>query len=122
MKATGPMDSNTLVLGQGPGEDEAYSGIPFVGRAGRQLNSWLRRAGYERMAIRISNIVWCQLPGDRAPKRDEVAHCRAAHWQPDLDAMPNLRVIIPVGVPAMKVFYGPKAGERTAGQVMELQP
>jgi hypothetical protein len=40
-------------------------------------------------------------------------HCRP-HWEPELIGR---RVIVPVGVPAMRQFY-PRAGESTAGQII----
>ena len=98
--AEGPVDATIALLGQGPGETEAYSGRPFQGPSGWTLDRWLVRAGLERHKLYVSNVVWCWLPGNRAPKREEVDYCRVAHWGPGLAGLPQLKVLMPIGVPA----------------------
>jgi uracil-DNA glycosylase len=101
-----------MLVGQAPGKVEAEGGVPFAGRAGRTLFSWLERAGLDeesaREKIYISAVTRC-FPGphpsgrgDRVPTRDEQASC--ADW---LDA--ELRIIrpkllIPVGRLAIERF------------------
>lgn len=139
----GPVDSPLLIVGQGPGEDEAYTGSPFVGKSGAMLNKWLQLAGIDRRMARVGNTVLCWMPedpgalkGNRAPKAAEAAYCREQHWSHEVE-LPLLpgdscsdvnvhaprprRVIVAVGVPAMKQFYGLRAGEGTAGQLAKTE-
>lgn len=117
VRPIGPPDATLALLGQGPGETEAHNGMPFVGPSGQRLDSWLRRAGIDRSRCWVGNVVQCWLPGNRAPTDVEINRCRAAHWQPALDALPNLRVIVPIGVPAQRPYYGAQSGERNVGSV-----
>ncbi len=53
----GNADGTILFVGEAPGGEEAASGCPFVGKAGRQLDSLLALAGISRDAIYITNVV-----------------------------------------------------------------
>lgn len=113
---TGPNDARLAIVGQGPGADEAALSEPFVGPSGRHLNRWLARAGVPRERCAVSNIVWCHLPKNRKPTTREITHCWDAHVGPHLRSLPNLRVVVAVGVPAAKHFV-PHASAKTAGTV-----
>jgi DNA polymerase len=119
--AIGPLSATLAFVGQGPGEEEAWAGTPFVGPSGRTLSRWQARAGIDRAECYISNVVWCWLPGNRAPTAGEVAHCKAAHWGPGLQRLPSLRVVIPVGIPAAKALVDPAANKNWAGRVVEIE-
>ena len=126
----GPSNAKLALVGQGPGEDEAWTGQPFVGKAGRQLDLWIVRAdaiirsmgclrGLHRTNIWITNTVMCWLPGNREPTRAEAAFCWKVNVSPELDRLRGtLQAIVPIGVPAMEVILNDrKVGERTAGSV-----
>jgi hypothetical protein len=58
------------------------------------------------------------LPNNREPTREEVAYCWVRHGAEELWLLKDtLKVIVPVGVPSMKVFIPGKVGERSAGSV-----
>ncbi len=127
----GPLDAKLAWVGQGPGDQEARTGVPFFEMApsGSKATRWMYRAEFSRRDFVITNIVWCWLPerrtqvdawGNRAPTQAEVAFCREAHWRPLLESMPNLHTIVPVGVPALRAFLGPEVGEEAAGALMEI--
>jgi len=46
-----------MLIGEAPGEQEALEGKPFVGRAGRNLNTFLECLGLSREEIYLSNVV-----------------------------------------------------------------
>ena len=50
-------DAAVLFVGEAPGGEEAASGRPFVGKAGRQLDALLALSGIAREAIYITNVV-----------------------------------------------------------------
>ena len=53
----GNLPSPLLLVGEAPGREEAASGRPFVGRAGRQLNALLAAAGIDRQDVYVTNVV-----------------------------------------------------------------
>jgi len=65
-----------MFVGEGPGAEEDATGLPFVGQAGRLLDSMLAALGLARdRDVFIANIVKCRPPGNRVPTADEVAAC-----------------------------------------------
>lgn len=73
----GNRQAEWLVIGEAPGADEDKQGEPFVGRAGQLLNSMLAAIGLKREQVYIANILKCRPPGNRDPKPEEAALCRA---------------------------------------------
>jgi len=53
----GPADAAMMLIGEQPGDQEDLTGRPFVGPAGRVLDSALEAAGLERGEIYITNAV-----------------------------------------------------------------
>jgi uracil-DNA glycosylase len=78
----GSRQASLLVVGEGPGADEDRVGEPFVGRAGKLLDSMLLAIGRDRAdasadrGVYIGNIVKCRPPNNRDPQPDEAAACR----------------------------------------------
>jgi len=65
-----------LFVGEGPGADEDEQGEPFVGQAGKLLDSMLAAAGLQRgRDTYIANVVKCRPPGNRTPTPEEAAAC-----------------------------------------------
>lgn len=66
-----------LFVGEGPGAEEDVTGEPFVGQAGKLLDSMLAALGLARGAnVYIANVVKCRPPGNRTPEPAEAAACR----------------------------------------------
>lgn len=96
--------STTLIVGQNPGHDEERAGRIFIGAAGGELDTWLRHLRVDRKRVALANIVHCHTTKNRQPRVAETRFC-AEQWLPPLfDAMPNLRVVIPLGRPAQSVI------------------
>jgi uracil-DNA glycosylase len=68
----GDLDANIVFIGEAPGENEAKSGKPFVGAAGRVLSELLESIGVKREDVYITNIVKDRPPKNRDPKPDEI--------------------------------------------------
>ncbi|WP_420870734.1 uracil-DNA glycosylase [Ectothiorhodospira shaposhnikovii] len=67
-----------LFIGEAPGAEEDRRGEPFVGRAGKLLDSMLAALGLARgEGVYIANILKCRPPGNRDPKPEEADACRA---------------------------------------------
>ena len=71
----GNKNADWLVIGEAPGADEDLKGEPFVGRAGKLLNSMLFSLNLQRKDVFIANILKCRPPKNRDPKPDEVKAC-----------------------------------------------
>lgn len=71
----GKVDADWMLIGEAPGAEEDRRGEPFVGRAGKLLDSMLRAVGLSREQVFIANILKCRPPNNRDPKPDEVAAC-----------------------------------------------
>jgi uracil-DNA glycosylase family 4 len=101
----GNPNADLLFIGEGPGEQEDLSGLPFVGRAGELLTRMIER-GLEipRSSVYICNIVKCRPPGNRTPLADEVATCRP-FLDGQIDAIAP-RVIVTLGKPAASLLLG----------------
>lgn len=75
--ADGNPNAKLMIIGEGPGQQEDESGLPFVGRAGKLLDKILASAEIDRQRdTYICNIVKCRPPGNRVPTPDEASSCR----------------------------------------------
>jgi DNA polymerase len=72
----GDRAADWMLIGEAPGENEDKQGEPFVGQAGKLLDSMLRALSLARGAnVYIANVVKCRPPGNRNPEPDEAARC-----------------------------------------------
>jgi DNA polymerase len=72
----GDVRAEWLFVGEAPGAEEDAKGEPFVGQAGRLLDSMLAALGMSRIkAVYIANVLKCRPPGNRAPTPLEVEAC-----------------------------------------------
>jgi uracil-DNA glycosylase len=66
-----------MIIGEGPGQQEDETGLPFVGRAGQLLDRILASVKIDREKdVYICNVVKCRPPQNRVPTRDEMDACR----------------------------------------------
>jgi DNA polymerase len=97
-----------LFVGEGPGADEDEQGEPFVGQAGKLLDSMLQAIGCERgRDAYIANVVKCRPPGNRTPSPEEAKACA-----PFLDRQVELirpRLIVALGKTAATRLLGTEA-------------
>lgn len=68
-------EARVLLVGEAPGRQEDEAGVPFVGAAGRLLDTLLAEAGLARAQVAVTNVVKCRPPGNRKPTRLETATC-----------------------------------------------
>ena len=67
--------ARVLFIGEGPGETEDLTGLPFVGRSGKLLDKFIEAIGYDRESVFIANMVKCRPPKNRDPKPEEMELC-----------------------------------------------
>lgn len=71
----GNREAEIMLVGEGPGEQEDRSGLPFVGPAGKLLDDMLEMIGLDRTKVYIANIVKCRPPHNRDPLNVEQDAC-----------------------------------------------
>lgn len=72
----GPQSARWMLIGEAPGGEEDARGEPFVGKAGRLLDSMLASIGLSRERdVFIANVLKCRPPRNRDPLPDEIRQC-----------------------------------------------
>jgi uracil-DNA glycosylase family 4 len=98
----GNLDAEIVFIGEAPGKKEDESGLPFMGAAGKFLNTMLEEAGMERKDVYITNIVKYRPPNNRDPSKAE----KAAFWPYLLQQLEIIqpKVVITLGRHSMGYF------------------
>lgn len=71
----GSSKGQIIFIGEAPGRWEDIEGRPFVGAAGKFLDTLLSMAGLSREDIFIGNILKCRPPRNRQPLSNEIEAC-----------------------------------------------
>jgi len=120
-----------FLVGQAPGPVERASRRPFSGRAGKELDRWMLRAGFAsaeefRRLTYIASLMRCfpgrnrSGTGDLRPPPAGIANC--AHWlDAELDLLKPKAVIL-VGQMAIERFLGPGRLEDRVGERFGRRP
>lgn len=108
-----------MLIGEGPGQNEDETGIPFVGRAGQLLSQILASVGIDRQQdIYICNIVKCRPPENRKPLPAEMKACNG-YLRAQI-ALVKPRLILMAGASAVEGLLGTKAPiSKIRGQWMD---
>jgi uracil-DNA glycosylase len=104
---TGDPYSPLMLVGEGPGENEDATGLPFVGRAGKLLDDILAAVNLTRGDVYITNIVKCRAAVEeggrmknRQPRTSEIKACNI-YLQGQTEAI-RPKIILCLGGPAAK--------------------
>jgi DNA polymerase len=73
---SGNADADLMFVGEAPGANEDKQGLPFVGQAGRLLDTLLEEIGLARADVFIANVLKCRPPGNRDPLPQEIDACQ----------------------------------------------
>ncbi|MCA9487213.1 uracil-DNA glycosylase [Candidatus Woesearchaeota archaeon] len=68
----GNPNAQIMFIGEAPGENEDLQGLPFVGRAGKELDKLLNTIGLGIDDVYIANILKYRPPKNRDPAKDEI--------------------------------------------------
>ena len=69
----GNHEAHVMFIGEAPGKNEAATGRPFCGAAGRVLTQMIEHIGLKREDVYITNIVKDRPPDNRDPLPEEIA-------------------------------------------------
>ena len=99
--------AHIVIIGEGPGEQEDNTGLPFVGRAGKMLDTALSSVDIDPLKdCYITNIVKCRPPGNRKPTSTESEACMP--WLNEQINLMNPKIIILAGATAVESYLGIK--------------
>jgi uracil-DNA glycosylase len=73
---SGNADADLMFVGEAPGANEDREGLPFVGQAGRLLDTLLEEIGLTRGDVFVANVLKCRPPGNRDPLPQEIDACQ----------------------------------------------
>jgi uracil-DNA glycosylase len=111
----GNADAALMFVGEAPGVSEDQQGLPFVGQAGRLLDTLLDEIGMARSEVFIVNTLKCRPPGNRDPQPAEIENCSGYLYRQVELIEP--RVICSLGNFSTKLLRGEPTGiSRVHGQ------
>jgi uracil-DNA glycosylase family protein len=107
----GKPEAKVMLIGEQPGDQEDLTGRPFVGPAGKLLDTALAEAGIDRTRVYVTNVVkhfkW-EPRGKRRihkkPSAAEIAACRP--WLDSEIAVLEPKVIVCLGASAAQALLG----------------
>jgi uracil-DNA glycosylase len=73
---SGDADADLMFVGEAPGANEDKQGLPFVGQAGKLLDTLLGEIGLTRSDVFVVNVLKCRPPGNRDPLPGEIDNCQ----------------------------------------------
>ena len=115
----GSNKAKIMLIGEAPGADEDKLAKPFVGRAGKLLNEFLRSAGINRDEdLYIANTLKCRPPENRKPTKEEKKACEK-FLQAQIEII-KPKIIVLCGATAMESFLDKKLKiSKVRGQIFE---
>jgi uracil-DNA glycosylase len=114
----GNPDAELMFVGEAPGFHEDQQGLPFVGQAGKLLDTLLAGIGLTRGDVYIANVLKCRPPGNRDPAPDEIEACEG-HLFRQIELI-EPKVVATLGNFATKLLSGKQMGiTRVHGQEQE---
>lgn len=103
----GNIKAPIMIIGEGPGQNEDETGLPFVGKAGQLLEKILASVELDtEKDVYIANIVKCRPPNNRVPTSDEIAACKPYLFEQIRLVDP--KIILLTGATAVKGLTGNK--------------
>lgn len=109
----GNLDAKLVLVGEAPGSREVELGMPFVGQAGKNLDTFLSVVGVQRKSVYITNVVKTRpfrinpktgRKNNRPPSKDEVRFF-VRYLQEEIDLV-NPDWVITLGNTALRAVTG----------------
>lgn len=100
--------ASVVLIGEGPGQHEDETGMPFVGKSGQLLDKILASVRLTEEEVFICNVVKCRPPGNRNPKSSEAQACQG--YLLEQLRLVDPKIILLTGAIAMKELLGIREG------------
>jgi DNA polymerase len=110
----GSHTAKIMFVGEAPGLNEAKSGRPFCGAAGKVLDELLLATGIKREDVYITNLLKDRPPSNRDPLPEEIIQC-APFLERQIEII-SPKAICPLGRHSMKFLM------EKFGLAKEIQP
>lgn len=111
----GDPGAQVMLIGEAPGREEVQAGRPFVGKAGKNLDSFLEATGLAREELYLTNVVKFRpvrisskgTVSNRPPSQEEISLC-TPYLEAEI-AQINPRLILTLGNVALQAMLGREA-------------
>ncbi|MDG2615648.1 uracil-DNA glycosylase [Thermoleptolyngbya sichuanensis A183] len=114
----GGLAAPVMIVGEGPGQTEDETGLPFVGKSGQLLTKILESVQLTDEDVFICNVVKCRPPENRTPTSAEADACKG--YLMEQIRLINPKIILLTGATALKGLLGIKQGiTKVRGQWIE---
>lgn len=114
----GDINSDIMIIGEAPGEQEDIQGKVFVGQSGYVLDELLASIGLDRTKVYICNILKCRPPRNRNPFPEEINACM--DYLREQFKIMRPKIIILLGSIACKAIISPDFSiMRRHGEIIE---
>jgi len=104
----GPVPCDLMFVGEGPGYEENAHGRPFIGKAGIELDRYIRmalcRLGITRGDCYVTNLVKYQIPENGDPKQEDIERDKGILEQEIVAVRPC--VVVSLGRWSTRYFLG----------------
>jgi uracil-DNA glycosylase family 4 len=115
----GSSNANLLFIGEAPGYNEDQQGVPFVGAAGKLLDSLLAEISLSRSDIFITNMVKCRPPDNRDPLLKEINAC--SQYLEKQIAIISPQIIVTLGRHAFAQFFPGESIMQARGKIRSFR-
>lgn len=117
---SGDPEADLMFVGEAPGYHEDKQGVPFVGQAGKLLDTMLEGIGLTRADVFVANVLKCRPPGNRDPLPSEIAACEP-HLFRQIEII-RPRIVCTLGNFATKLISGrPHGISRVHGHELPIR-
>ena len=111
----GDPGAQVMLIGEAPGREEVQAGRPFVGKAGKNLDSFLEATGLAREELYLTNVVKFRpvrispkgTASNRPPTQQEIALC-TPYLETEIEQV-SPRLILTLGNIALQAMLGREA-------------
>lgn len=108
-----PSTAKYILIGEAPAYDEVRKGRPFIGKTGRLLMAFLRRAGINRGDCYLTNAIKCSLPREKRGYSRALAVCRhelADELRVVAETNPDAQIAVMGGIAKEAIWPNDKSG------------
>lgn len=113
----GNVGSKIMIVGQGPGEAEMTSGVPFSGTSGKLLKRIMKMVGLEYNESYVSNMIRCLQPHQKPILDSCIKKCKP--WLDDEVGIVKPKLIVCLGGISTEWLLGYKLED--AGRIVDTE-